>query len=322
MRKRVVIFVLCGLCLTMVSLLGARHWIFRDATDQPPPAVDSSPPRPDRSGSPGVDLGAGAESASLNIISMRGPVERRVKDEPWAAAEVGDVLGEAHSLRTSGEGSAVLSAGDRSQLTIAPKTEVSVREINEQIHTLRLQRGRLSVDYQKDGRRLIRVESDTGAAAEATEGKFTVMRTRTAMAVATETATVDLHAAGRTVQIKAGEQSVVLDDQPPSGPMAIPRSVLLRIAGLSGAPIEIRGDSALLKGSTQAGNRVTIRKQQVQVDGRGQFTHRVNLRPGLNRIHIEIEDPAGHQRTRVVEYFALPREGLIEDIKLRWTKKK
>ncbi len=322
MRKRVVIFVLCGLCLTIISLLGARYWILGDEALPALSLGDAAPASVEQSVAPPDGAGEAPVGAALNIVKVTGPVEHRIKDRAWIAARVGDVLSQQHSLRTGGESSAILSVGDRSRLTISPKTKVSVREINKKIHTFRLDHGRLSVDYKKDGHRRIRVESNTGATAEAMEGKFTVMRTRTAMAVATETGSVDLQAAGRKVQLKAGEQSVVLDDQPPTGPMAIPKSVLIKIAGLTEAPIEVRGNSAIVKGSTQPGNRVTIRGRQVRVDRKGLFRQKVALKQGLNRIQIVFEAPAGRRRTRVVEYYALPPDGLIEDIKLRWTKKR
>jgi hypothetical protein len=278
----------------------------------------TEPKRP----APGDSGATKAQAPQVQIIGISGDVERRWGNAPWGAARVGDTLSQDEALRTGEHGSANLQVGNRSKLTVTESTEVTVKEITRSLHRFRLAHGRLSVKYDREGDRRIRIETSGGAVAETKEGQFSVLRTPRAVAVATTTGTVDLRAASRKVKVKAGEQAVALDGKPPAPVMAIPKRVLLKIAGVTKEPKKLTQRFTAVEGRTRPGNRVLVGGREVAVDARGRFVVRVPLREGRNRVPVIIEDPSGRRRTKILEYFVVISNEPIENIKFRWHKKR
>jgi len=316
-RRRVLIFVAAGLAVAVGGLLAVRYLVPAAGQATRSPGRDDDPVVPVR-----TDSRAAAPEARVRIIGVTGEVERRRGGRTWAAARVGDTLNQEEALRTGKRGSADLKVGDRSRLTVTESTEVTVREITRSLHRFRLAHGRLSVNYGRQGDRRIRIETEGGAVAETAEGQFSVLRTPRAVAVATKTGTVDLRAANRKVKVKPGEQAVAEDGRPPAPAMAIPKRVLLQIAGIASEPRKVTQRFTAVEGRTRPGNRVLVGGREVAVDRRGRFVVRVPLKEGRNRIPVTIEDPSGRRRTKLLEYFVVISNEPIEKIKINWGARK
>jgi hypothetical protein len=320
-KRQVALFIAAGLVLAGIGLLAIRY-LAPGIRDPRRPSIE--PDAAQRAERPGPEPDARVEPPPppVRIVDVLGRVERRTKDQPWALAHKGETLGIEDALRTGKRGSADLQIGDRSKVTVTRSTEVTVKEITKTLHRFRLERGRLSVDYQRDGSRVLRIESSSEAIAQTQEGRFSVLRTPKAISVATETGVVDLSAHGRTVKVQPGEQATAQDGAQPSPAMAIPKRVLMRIAGVGRAPEKVEQRFTDVKGETQPGNLVFVRGRAVPVDEKGRFVLRVPLAPGENKVHVEIEDPKGRRRARVLEYFVVISKDPIKGIKIRWHKKK
>lgn len=317
MTRRVLLF---GLA---TALLLAGGWVAVDrlsaagSPDVPPLApvkkVTTAPAA--RDGSAG--LPAASDAPHVKVSRIIGKVERRAAQAPWKTARAGDRLGDLELIRTGPGGSAKLSVGSRSSLTVGRSSEVSVREVTRAAHRFRLRQGRLSVDYKEDGERVLLLESKDGkAVARATEARFAILQTDKVV-VATRTGRVDLTAAGSTVAVPAGKQAIVEPGTAPTAPAAIPKEVLLRVARAR-LPGEER--SAVIRGQTDPGNRVLVAGKAARVDARGRFSVRVPLGPGKNQVEILTEDAAGRKK-QVRRYFAVTAGAPVEGVKVDWSKR-
>jgi len=323
----VLIFGLAALALLVGGWLGVGHLLtttvevspvevsLADAgvvrPEQPPGA--KAPTRPD---------GAPEQAQTrVTVEEIRGRVERRKPPEPWRTARIGDNLGTQEFVRTGPRGRAGLVVGPRARLTVDHTSEVSVREITAVTHRFRLEQGRLAVDYRRDGKRVLQIESKDGAAVARTkEASFSVLQTEETVAVATTTGQVDLSAAGKTVKVEQGQQSVVQQAAPPAAPVTIPKEILLKVARAR-LPARESARTTILKGQTQPGNRVLVGGKPAEVDARGRFTIKVPLQPGGNQIVVVTEDPAGRRKERVLQYFAVSSGARVDDLKVDWGKR-
>jgi hypothetical protein len=197
-----------------------------------------------------------------------------------------------------------------------------VVELTEVAHRFKLEQGRLGVRYRGAGKRQVQVETDLQGtvSARARAGEFTVLRTPTAVAIATRTGVVDLRTPHGMTQVKGGQQSVVVSGAPPEPPVALPKEVLLRLAQLAEPPRPTPDHElqTTLRGQTQAGNRVFVAGRVVPVDRDGHFRAEVPLRPGPNRIEILTEGPSGESRTQVIELAAAVG---ASGVQVRWQKR-
>jgi FecR protein/Glucodextranase, domain B len=261
------------------------------------------------------------ETPAVTVATVRGKVERRKATEPWRRARAGDNLGDQEFVRTGPGGKAELSVGQRSRLTIDRASEVSVRELTDVTHRFRLEQGRISVNYRRDGKRVLQIESKDGkAVARTQEASFSVLQTDDAVAVATETGRVDLSAAGKTVKVEQGKQSVVPRDAAPAAPAEIPKAVLLKVARAR-LPSRTNRKETTLRGQTQPGNRVLVAGKAASVDAQGRFSIKVPLKSGGNRIVVVTQDPSGRRKERVLKYFAVRSGARVDNLKVDWAKR-
>ncbi len=267
----------------------------------------------------------------VQVTSISGRVERQAPGETWRPARVGDRLSRAESVRTGPDAAARLSVGTGSRLEVAGSSELSVREITEATHRFRLKEGRLSVDYRDDGKRVIQIEGRDGTAkVRARAGRFGVVATKRSLAVAARQGEVSISSAGKAVKVRAGERSVALSGQAPSDPLAIPKDVLLSIAGM-GRRHRVKQPSVKLSGRTQPGNRLLVGDQAIAPDKRGRFSAKIVLAAGATRVRVVAESPEGKRREGELTYVYRPAptgprpkkpppRGKITDINIRWGK--
>src|SRR6185436_2064807 len=155
----------------VAALLGGAWMLFRGTLYRPANAVAAA----QAADEPRAD--------EAIVVAVAGDAVRLSPGGGTSALAVGQRLRADDSVRTGRGGRTDLQMGTRSRLTVSESTQLTVREITEKLHRFKLTRGRIAVDYQADGARLLRIESaDGGAVAETQGARFGVLSTGTAVA--------------------------------------------------------------------------------------------------------------------------------------------
>jgi FecR-like protein len=233
------------------------------------------------------------------VVAVTGEVFRLSPGKGASALAVGQRLLPEESVRTARGAHTDLMVGDRSRLTVAEGTQLTVRQLTEKMHRFKLSRGRIAVDYQADGERVLRVEGQGGAVAEAQAARFGMLSTGAAVAIAAETGTVRLTAQEHTVAVSAGTQAVALHGQPPSSAEPIARTLLLKIAAAPPAPIDAEL-CADVRGRAPTGAEVMVEGAPVGLAADGSFHVRVPNTPGRRSVRLVVRDAAGTEARRSV----------------------
>ena len=145
--------------LLLAVLLGA--WlIFRQTLYRAPPAPIATPAQEAR-----VD--------EAIVVAVQGDVVGTSKAGKSSGVSVGQRLRADDSLRTARGGRTDLVVGGTGRVTVAESTQLTVRELTDKVHRFKISRGRIAVDYQPDGARVLRVENESGEAV-AGDGRFRV----------------------------------------------------------------------------------------------------------------------------------------------------
>jgi hypothetical protein len=308
-RRRRTRTVLEALALVLALTVGAwalfRGTLYRAPAPPPPPVHASEEPR--------------AEEAI--VVAVSGDVVRLSPNGGTSALAVGQRLGADDSVRTGHGGRTDLQVGARSRLTIAEGTQLTVREVTEKVHRFKLTRGRIAVDYQADGARLLRIESADGSAVAETQGaRFGVLSTGTAVAIATQTGAVNLTSQQKTVEVPAGTQSIALVGQPPSGAEPIPARLLLKVADAVAAQ-ERDGVCAEVEGTAPAGAEVLVDGAPAAVADDGRFHVRVPAAPEKVSAVVAIRDAEGRETAKTIPCSGASSMARIKDFAIRWRKK-
>jgi hypothetical protein len=272
----------------------------------PPPApVVTAPPAPEPPPS---------QAPQLTVVGTRGRVERADRGGAWGPLSVGERVLPEEQVRTGPGASAALSAGDRSHLALGEGTELTLRELSDELHRYRVSRGVVTFDYLPEGRRVVRIEGLTAGSpsAEARAARFHVVAGKLSFAVATETGGVSLSAAGGTVEIPAGHSSLSRAGLPPTPPAEIPKDVLLKVA--SAKPVSPSGPCAL--GRTDPGSLVTVNEVEVPVAPDGRFLVRAPRSAG-ETVTVRAVLPDGHATAQTIRCPG-DAEAIIKDLRMRW----
>jgi len=140
--------------------------------------------------------------------------------------------------------------------------------------------------------------------------------TGAALAVAAESGSATVSAAGRSVEVGAGRQAVVRRGSSPGAADPIPVQVLLRL--LDGDR-PLPGDrTARVKGATSPGARVWVNDVPATVRGDGQFAAHIPVHDGHNRVVAMVEDALGRTVRRVLPPIVIEPRGDIDDLSIRW----
>jgi hypothetical protein len=176
---------------------------------------------------------------------------------------------------------------------------VTVRELSESVQRMGLLSGRVSVNYEEKGDRVLQIENADGSAvARVRKGRFSMMNNGTVVAVAAETGTVDLSAAGQTVTVSSGMQSHTTGDEAPVRPGTVSAQMMLRLSDK--ACTRHKNAAVKVKGVVEPGTRVFVNRQPARVNAAGHFVADLVLEAGRSRIVIETEDVVGRRMTRSV----------------------
>jgi hypothetical protein len=293
--------------LLLLAFAGAR-FVFLRTIYEPPVAVE--PPPPVRA-APLPPPPAPAPPEAV-VESVTGRVERNVA-EGWTSVAVGDRLRPDDSVRTSRGAKTALRIDDKSRLTVTEGSQLTIRELTEQVHRFNV-RGNVFVDYKPDGERVLRIESDNNdAIAEAREARFSVLSTGTSLAIATESGSVDLKSKDQTIHVASGQEALARAGQPPTASAPIPTQLLLKIANaaVAGAPV-----CADIDGHAPAGSEVLVDGQPVELDENGRFSLRVPRSPGQRFVLVDTRDPSGRDKREEVPCALDPAR--IKDLAIRW----
>jgi len=256
------------------------------------------------------------------VVAVTGDVVRLSPNGGTSVLSVGQRLRADDSVRTGRDGRTDLVVGARSRLTVTEATQLTVREITEKVHHFKLSRGRIAVDYQADGARLLRIESADGAAVAETQGaRFGVLSTGTAVAIATETGAVNLTSQQKTVEVRAGTQAIAVAGKPPSSAEAIPARLLLKVA--DAAPAQEHGEQlcAQVEGTAPAGSEVLVDGAPAAIAEDGRFRVRVPADPGKTSVLVAIRDAGGRETARSIDCGTSGSVAHIKDFAIRWRKK-
>lgn len=269
-----------------------------------------------RDAAPVVVAAPSPASPSATVIEVEGVLERRLGEDGWAPVAAGERLRAEDTIRTPAAGRAVLAVGDASRIDVTERTELSVREITAAVQRLRLARGRIAIDHQPDGARVLVVESERGDAVARTHGaRFSLLSAGGALSVATETGVVRLESGGARVEVAAGQRSVAVPGAAPSRAAPIPLAVLLRV-GAAAAPRD-PGLCAVVRGRTEAGSEVLVEGEPVAVAPDGRFEVRVLRRVGMVHARVVTRDVAGRTVQRTVPCAEAPGAE-VTDFAVRW----
>jgi hypothetical protein len=295
--------------LVLLLALGAGGFFLgRSAPDTPEPEV-AAPAAP-------APIAVVEVAPRARVVDVVGAVER-TQGEAWMELRVGDSLAPDESVRTGPGARVELQVGDEaSRLSIPERSEVRVGELTRDVHTLRLERGRIDVDYREHQARILRVQSQGGAVAETREARFTMLRRGTMVAVVTRGGAVDLSSAGASIQVGTGQQGIVLDGARPVGPEPIPLDVLLKVAKAPTANTLCLS----LSGKVRVGTEVWVEDEPAEVSADGSFRVDVPQAPGRTRVKVFAREPGGATRevSLTCRFQTPPASPPAESVKFRW----
>lgn len=277
----------------------------------------SAAPPPAPSPAPSAPATAAAPRPQLRVLAVSGQVERAGADGRWLKAGTGDVLQPNEELRCGQGGRAELGASDRGRIVLADRSHVLVREVSADLHRFQLSRGLVTMDYQLDGARRVRIEAPSGGAiAESRAAHFHVSANGLAFAVATRSGSVDLSAEGKTVAVGAGEQSSVGRSGPPAAPRPIPTAVLLKVAAAS--TLAAPGRCLEATGRTDPTSRAFVNDEEVQVAEDGRFPIQVAARRPEG-VTVRVVAPDGLEEVRTVPC-GTDSAARIRELRMRWSR--
>ena len=302
------LLVLSALSLLAVAALGL--WLFRAFVQERVPA-----PAP----APRAQVVAPAQQAQLPVLvvtALEGLVERGAAGG-WQALRLGEVIPAAQTLRTAPRAHAELAVGTTgARLVLPERSELRVDGLSPEDHRFRLTRGRVQVDYEPQGKRLVRIESESGAVAEASGARFWMLASGTVVAVAAERGLVNLTAAGTEVQVRAGEQAVVTGGGAPGAPTPIPVEVLLAVARTG----QKDGACALVEGRVRPGSELRVDGEPMAVVAEGRFRLTLPQRPGAREAVLSVQEPSGATREQRIPCLEAPaQEDPKASVHIDWT---
>lgn len=295
--------------MMLVAILAAGGWwLFERFLAQPPPPAMAAV-------QPTVELKP--PEIRARVVEVVGAVER-TRGALWVEVHVGDSLSPDESVRTGPGGRADLQVGtEASRLSIPERSEVRVGEVTRAVHAFELERGRIDVDYQGQGERVLRVRSGDGTVAETRAARFTMLRSGARVAVATRSGSVSLSSAGDSVQVGAGHQSVVFDGAKPLAVEPIPLDVLLKVAARAAVDDSL---CVSFNGKVRVGSEVFVEGEPIQVSHDGSFQADVPRHAGVSQVKVVAREPAGDIRELTLACRPRSRAGppRPESVKFRW----
>ncbi|MBS2021894.1 MAG: FecR domain-containing protein [Deltaproteobacteria bacterium] len=306
--------------LLTVLVLACAFVLFKRTVYEPtaPPPMASTPVVPAPVVAPAAPAIANEEAV---VLAVAGPVLRARAKGDWTRLVPGDRLRADESVRTGKGGRTELRVGADSNLAVTESTQVTIRELTTAVHRFKLDRGRLAVDYKPSGERVLKIESEGNTAVAETKGaRFSVLSNGSTLAVATETGSVNLGAAGQQVAVPEGQSAFVRTGESPSAPVAVPAlpvALLLKVA--ESLPAENETLCARVTGVASPGSEVTVDGVPAPLDREGHFNVAVPRKPRTKTaVLVAMRDVSGREQNRSVPCSVL--DPSIDNMNIRWRK--
>jgi hypothetical protein len=308
--------VLCAIVVGGGLVLFRR--VFGDAPADDVVTTAPSAPRIDEGGSSDAGVAPPPAETQARLSTVRGSVQVRTGDGPWHDAAAGDPLDALDAVRAGRDAEAVIVAGAGVEVRLSPRSEVSVREIGEAAARLRIEEGHLTARVDGARRRVLRVQArGSDAVAESRDGSFGVVADgQGQVAVAAETGSVRLTAAGASVDVAAGQSSTAIVGAAPSAPATTPGSLFLKIGALGAT--HTKETSTVVQGETTPGAVVRVGAVSAAADAAGRFSLQVPLQDGRNELAVEVVDAVGRAGAERLPPVVVDRNKPGIDAAVRW----
>jgi len=232
----------------------------------------------------------------LKVTRVEGTVEIRRASGQWGQVKAGDTLQPSDGVRT-GEGStAILSGGDQYEVSLEPQTEVAVDELTDSISRVMLGNG-MATAKVKAGKHVFEVHArNSDAVARTRQGTFAISNNAMGtVAVGTREGEVEFAGRGKTVIVRAGQESLVRPGEAPSDPIALPSSLLLKVDWPAGK-ILTKAD-VVVSGHSEPGTIVIVQGHHAPVNAKGDFlVHLKGLKDGKVPLKVKAQSVSGLQQ--------------------------
>lgn len=264
--------------------------IAKTAPQAPPRPAEPAPAPPAVTAPPPVRI--------ARVQRVEGTVERRAGSS-WVEVHAGDQLTAQDAIRTGAKSRAEIDIG--ASVVVEPATAITVGEISTHVSKVVLSAGHVSANARSGT--TIRISTpDARTFAESAAGAFDVLSSGTGqVTVATRRGSARVTSRGGSVAVGEGTQTIVIDDDAPTEPTAIPSSLFLKISA-AGTDREV----SAIRGETTPGAVVTINGERAAPGDDGKFARKVAFPKDTNVIVIMVEDAMGRHETKVVRRTAQP----------------
>ncbi len=189
-------------------------------------------------------------------------------------------------------GARVELAGGEYRVTLEEGGRFDVQEITAELSRFRLASGFVTASVKDDPARAVEIEASPGAVARTRGGDVSVARSGAVVAVGVRSGAAEFSAAGTTVALREGQQSVARVGQAPSAPAPLPASLLLKV---SWPTVRMTNERRIVvTGQATPGSIVVVGEDRVEVQPDGRFTHVIVLREGRQRLTARAHGVAGN----------------------------
>jgi hypothetical protein len=233
------------------------------------------------------------QPVELKIGQVQGTVEIRSADGQWTPVSRGQVLKAADEVRTGEASFAILVGGEQYEVRMEAETVVSVEELTDSISRVMLGGGMATASVAGTGKHTFEVRAKgSDAVARTRRGTFAISNNQSGtVAVGTREGEVEFAGAGKTVIVRAGQQSVARPGQAPSDPAPVPTSLLLKVNWPQGSVITRK--AVVITGVAEPGSRVAVQGKSVPVDSQGRWRLSLRLPEGKSALSVRAQGVSG-----------------------------
>lgn len=266
----------------VLSLVGIGYMVIL-GWEEPPPAPEPLPL-------------VEAALTGARVERTDGSVQFRVGKGEWQLAQIGVELAPGADVRTGADGAAFLSYGPGIAAEVKGDSVIRVDRLDEEVARFVVGEGVVVIDVDenlKEGDRVVQLGADgSDAVVETRGGRVGVLSDgKGHIQTAVTRGEAVLEAGGKRVELKAGQQSTVAPGGTPSAPVAVPKSLLLKVKFPADTKTAKRRH--LIQGTASPGSLVRIGERVVTADEMGRFSAVVDLGEGRNRIVVQAVDVLG-----------------------------
>jgi hypothetical protein len=269
-------------------------------------------PAPPRAPAPAAAPAPPPEPALAALVLSAGDDVERTRAGEWARALAGDALAVADSIRTGRASTAEVQLGRGARVTVSPRTEVTVRELTAAVQRIGLLRGRVAVDVERDGTRVVRVEDASGALrVTSSGGRIGVVAAPDSLAIVAEDGGATLESAGGAVEVPPGHQSAAWLGRAPVAPAPIPRALLMRVV----EAVEARSAGVCDVVRVDVAAEVLVDGAPVKTPADGRLVLRAPPRGRRRHVELVVRHAGGKVDRRTVP---CGDDADVSDLEVRW----